>query len=357
MSSTWDSLRQHLEEYITKVKATAKVRTNQGVLVEPPIFANDIFNSTKWTSNRENNMDESLFYQMRRSFGGDAVDEYLTVSPYFDKSFAVLDAVVAECHAKAITIITQRESTTLDGQALERWHARHKSVKLQVKLIDFPKEERFRPLHAKMHVLRRGRHLVWLAGSANCTRAAMLGDCRTGNLEVGRLVNASDSSLLESILACGAASLAPAGNLAELGQQATVPPVRSQFPLRLGEVLYEQDKLRVTVEVLNQVAGEKFHLELDGFLGKKEHTRSIPLAADFTKPQFVPLAGDVGLQQLLESTAVKARILLLAAGNRQPVSGWRWVENIDVDGQSVRIARAIRDAEKTRRSLPNCCRL
>lgn len=98
--------------------------------------------------------------------------------------------------------------------------------------------------------------------------------------------------------------------------------------------------------MLNQVTGEKFHLELNGFLGEKEHTRSIPLAADFTKPQFLPLAGDVGLQQLLESTAVKARILLLAAGNRQPVSGWRWVENIDVDGQSVRIARAIRDARE-----------
>jgi len=294
------------------------------------------------------NLKTSLLEQMVDRVGDSSVGEFVTVSPFFDRGMNVFDAVREQLRPQTITIVTQDETTTLPTDAVESWRKRQKGIKVEVKLIEFPAEERFRSLHAKLHILRAGKRRICLFGSPNCTAAALLSTVTTGNVETGILVDTTSPRSVDSLLASPVVRLhtKPLSSIRRAAILPELSPSSSLMSLRLLEAVYEgSDTLRVAIEVVKPLFPEdEVLLELVGFMHDKECIRHMSLAGDFSAPVFAPL----GLQdvELLETTAVRGRLVVHAASGNEEASNWRWVENLTLDGRSIRIARAIRDASE-----------
>ena len=145
------------------------------------------------------NLDRPLLNQLSDMVGGERVDEFLTVSPYFDRGLHALRSACDLLRPRLVTVVTQEDITTLPPGPVAMWRERRPDVKLSVKLAEFQGEDRHRALHAKLHVARMGTRCVCLFGSANCTSAALTSTARTGNIECGVLVHCPASSAIEGL--------------------------------------------------------------------------------------------------------------------------------------------------------------
>lgn len=126
----------------------------------------------------------TLLDQMLVAGGEDTVDELVVCTPYFDNDGVALQELVAGVGAPRATVLCQAGRTALHERA---WKPNAASATLQ--RIDFGHaeddgRERSAFVHAKFYGLRRAHEVVVLAGSANCSRAALTLRGNVGNAEL-----------------------------------------------------------------------------------------------------------------------------------------------------------------------------
>lgn len=126
----------------------------------------------------------ALLDQMLVAGGEDTVEELVVCTPYFDNEGVALQELIAGVGAHRATVLCQAERTALHERA---WKPNAASATLQH--IDFGHaaddgRERSAFVHAKFYGLRRAHEVVVLAGSANCSRAALTVRGNAGNAEL-----------------------------------------------------------------------------------------------------------------------------------------------------------------------------
>ena len=126
----------------------------------------------------------TLLDRMLDARGDDPVDELLVCAPYFDDEGIALRELVARVGANRTTVLCQAGRSTLQERA---W--RPTAARARLRSIDFRRpvtcgEERSAFVHAKFYGLRREDEVIVLAGSANCSRAALTVEGRAGNAEL-----------------------------------------------------------------------------------------------------------------------------------------------------------------------------
>ena len=126
----------------------------------------------------------ALLERMLDASGGGPVNELLVCAPYFDDEGIALRELVIRVGALRTTVLCQAGRSTLQEQA---W--RPSSEKARLRSIDFIRpvsggEKRSAFVHAKFYGFRRENDVVVLAGSANCSRAALTAEGPAGNAEL-----------------------------------------------------------------------------------------------------------------------------------------------------------------------------
>ena len=126
----------------------------------------------------------TLLEQMVTASGEGPVEELLVCAPYFDHDGVALQELVASVRARRATVLCQAGRTTLHERA---W--KPNAAKATLRGIDFRRvgpaeQERSAFVHAKFYGLRRADEVMVLAGSANCSRAALTVSGNVGNAEL-----------------------------------------------------------------------------------------------------------------------------------------------------------------------------
>ena len=125
-----------------------------------------------------------LLEQMLAVSGGDPVEELYVCSPYFDNGGIALQQLVASVGARRATILCQAGRTALRQQAWEPTAARARLQNIDYRHPGFADRVRSAFVHAKFYGLRRLDDVVVIAGSANCSRAALTLQGNVGNAEL-----------------------------------------------------------------------------------------------------------------------------------------------------------------------------
>lgn len=125
-----------------------------------------------------------LVEQMVAAGGAEPVEELLVCAPYFDHDGIALQELVARVGAHRTAVLCQVGQTKLHERA---W--KPNAAKATLQRIDFQHgeaagRERSAFVHAKFYGLRRADEVVVLAGSANCSRAALTVGGDVGNAEL-----------------------------------------------------------------------------------------------------------------------------------------------------------------------------
>ena len=125
-----------------------------------------------------------LLNQIVAAGGEGAVEELLVCAPYFDHDGVALRKLVASVGARRATVLCQAGRTALHERA---W--KPNAANASIRGVDFRRagsaeQERSAFIHAKFYALRRNDDVVVLAGSANCSRAALTVGGHVGNAEL-----------------------------------------------------------------------------------------------------------------------------------------------------------------------------
>ena len=126
----------------------------------------------------------ALIERMLDVGGGDPVDELVICAPYFDTNGIALRQFVTTVGANRTTVLCQPGRSTLQERA---WKPTEENARLQ--RINFSRagtsaEQKSAFVHAKFYGFRRENEVVVLAGSANCSRAALTLQDTAGNAEL-----------------------------------------------------------------------------------------------------------------------------------------------------------------------------
>ena len=126
----------------------------------------------------------ALLERMLNASRRDPVDELIICAPYYDPDGIALQQLVTRVGARRTTVLCQPVRSTLHERA---WTPSEGRARLQ--RIDFSRpgtsvEERSAFVHAKFYGFRRENEVVVLAGSANCSQAALTVHGTAGNAEL-----------------------------------------------------------------------------------------------------------------------------------------------------------------------------
>ena len=130
-----------------------------------------------------------MLEKMVALFGDSEVEELYVCAPYFDEGAAALRSLHERLGSPATTVLVQSERTNLRRAAVR---ALDPSVEVKaatyrhIEGTDADGEERTREalLHAKFYAVRRAEGVTVVAGSANCSRAALTVRGSAGNAEL-----------------------------------------------------------------------------------------------------------------------------------------------------------------------------
>ena len=126
----------------------------------------------------------ALLDRMLVASGEDPVEELVVCAPYFDNDGAALQELVASVGAPRATVLCQVGRTALHERAWKPNAANAMLRRIDFGHTDDDGRERSAFLHAKFYGLRRADEVVVLAGSANCSRAALTIGGNVGNAEL-----------------------------------------------------------------------------------------------------------------------------------------------------------------------------
>jgi hypothetical protein len=127
---------------------------------------------------------DSMLGKMLDLVGDDPVEELVVCAPYFDDDGVALGELIKRAAPKKATVLCQPDRSTLTKRS---WGPNSKQAVLT--RVDYTRtndsdDERSAFLHAKFYAFRRASSVTILAGSANCSRAALLASGRFGNAEL-----------------------------------------------------------------------------------------------------------------------------------------------------------------------------
>jgi len=125
-----------------------------------------------------------LLQRMVSAGGEESVEELLVCAPHFDSDGVALTELLESVGAQHATVLCQAGRTALHKRAWEP-----NADKATLRGIDFLRGESAEKkrsvfVHAKFYGLRRADEVLVLAGSANCSRAALTADGNFGNAEL-----------------------------------------------------------------------------------------------------------------------------------------------------------------------------
>lgn len=126
----------------------------------------------------------ALLDRMLDAVGTDPVNDLVICAPYFDDDGVGLRELVARTGPIRTTVLCQPGRSTLTRRSWEP------SVeKAVLRRVDFIRtnasgEERSAFMHSKLYAFRRDHEVIVLAGSANCSRAALTASGQAGNAEL-----------------------------------------------------------------------------------------------------------------------------------------------------------------------------
>ena len=126
----------------------------------------------------------SLLDRMLDAVGSDPVEELLVCSPYFDDDGVGLREIVTRVGARRTTVLCQPERSMLNKQSWEPISGRATLLRADFTRASESGEARSAFMHAKFYAFRRAHEVIVLAGSANCSWAALISSDRVGNAEL-----------------------------------------------------------------------------------------------------------------------------------------------------------------------------
>jgi hypothetical protein len=185
------SFRDYLEEILLRVPAPSELRGNSIAAFSDPA---NVWTQTLpppsglgWTPNATPLLDQIT------AFAGDEITSIDLLSPYFDPSGTALGRL-ASIAKKQVRVFLQPKRA---GLSQDMANALPDKVSLcSIETSDENKRNKF--IHAKAYVLETPSGTVVVAGSANCSQAALLADANWGNAELVSLarMNAEEVSAL-----------------------------------------------------------------------------------------------------------------------------------------------------------------
>jgi len=126
----------------------------------------------------------SLLDAFRGAQGEAPVDELVVCSPYFDEEGAALGALIERTGASRATVLCQPSGSTLTQKAFEAGGASATLQHVSFAHVSDDAEPRKAFIHAKFYGMIRGDQVLVIAGSANCSRAALVASGKSGNAEL-----------------------------------------------------------------------------------------------------------------------------------------------------------------------------
>lgn len=126
----------------------------------------------------------SLLDRMLDTVGSDPVDELVVCAPYFDDDGVGLRELVTRTGAQRSTVLCQPDRSTLTRRSWEPSAGHAVLQRADFTRTNASDEERSAFMHAKLYAFRRDHEVIVLAGSANCSRAALTTSGKAGNAEL-----------------------------------------------------------------------------------------------------------------------------------------------------------------------------
>lgn len=141
-----------------------------------------------------------LLEQMLAVGGNEPVEELVVCAPYFDHQGLALQEFAADVRANRTTVLCQPGRTGLHRQAWERNAANATLQSIDYRHRGSAESERSAFVHAKFYGLRRDDEVVVLAGSANCSRAALTVRGNAGNAELMAVRRVTPKAFAEELV-------------------------------------------------------------------------------------------------------------------------------------------------------------
>lgn len=126
----------------------------------------------------------SLLESFQGIKGIEPIDELVVCSPYFDAKGVALRALVEQTAARRTTVLCQPSGSTLTRQAFDAAGGTANLQQVSFERVSVDGAARSAFIHAKFYGLLRGGEALVIAGSANCSRAALVASGSAGNAEL-----------------------------------------------------------------------------------------------------------------------------------------------------------------------------
>ena len=126
----------------------------------------------------------SLLESFQRVKGIEPIDELVVCSPYFDEEGSALHALIEQTAASRSTVLCQPSGSTLTRKAFDAAGGTTNLQQVSFEHMSVDGSARAAFIHAKFYGLLRGGEALVIAGSANCSRAALVASGSAGNAEL-----------------------------------------------------------------------------------------------------------------------------------------------------------------------------
>ena len=198
--------------------------------------------------------EDSLLDQMAREVGELDVQRIIVASPYFDTEGVALQAIASRWPDAEVEMLVQAEQSQLHAKA---WNAIREPKRLMQ--IKSSREGDSRPfIHAKFYAFVGANEAVVFAGSANCSRAALLIPGERGNAELLAVTRLSPTALQDQLFAGIDASSEPPS--LPLSPPET-PPSATESPFRIHSASYEHGVLSVAIDAPASATVSEFTID------------------------------------------------------------------------------------------------
>ncbi len=126
----------------------------------------------------------SLLESFQGVKGIEPIDELFVCSPYFDAEGSALHVLIEQTAASRTTVLCQPSRSTLTRKAFDAAGGTANLQQVSFEHVSVDGATRAAFIHAKFYGLLRGGEALVIAGSANCSRAALVASGSAGNAEL-----------------------------------------------------------------------------------------------------------------------------------------------------------------------------
>lgn len=159
-----------------------------------------------WIGDSENVQDQPTPFRFIHSLESSILNQVLAtipfepieghfLSPYFDKSPALIEKLYVQSGVQSLSFYTQNGTTTLRPEWITSAEAEAANARFY--LVEYEDDGRLQQLHGKAFVLTDKKHSALYYGSANCTTRGLLTTAENGNVETGLLLTGEEKVFRE----------------------------------------------------------------------------------------------------------------------------------------------------------------